>query len=135
MIMIVVGIGITLVVIILAIKTYHINKKVERMWDYLDIQATRKEQEDDDQMWNDRIDKGNGDFKPNPTRNQKQIKKNYEDLLQRINQTTESMTQNANNVKVLTETTSEVITRVNRQGGWESARDQEPGAPSPLLGQ
>ena len=96
--MIVVGIGITVVVIILAIKTYFMYKKVEILWDYLDIQVTRKEQEEDDYMWRNRIDGGNSEFKPYPTRNQTQMKKNYEDLLEKINQTTEHRTQNTNSV-------------------------------------
>ena len=110
-------------------------RKVERMWDYLDIQATRKEQVEDDQMWRELIENGRREFKPNPTRNQKQITKNYVDLMEKINQTTENTTQMAKNVNVLKETTTDVLTHVQRQGDWEPTRDQEPGATSPLLNQ
>ena len=75
MIMTIIGAGCTIVVIILAIKTYTIARKVEGIWEYLDIKETRKEQEEDDQMWREMIGRGCTVLRPNPTRNQEQIKK------------------------------------------------------------
>ena len=126
MIMIVVGIIITVVVIILAIKTYCMYRKVQRLWTYLDIQATRTEQEEDDNMWKNWIIEGNqSDFKPNPTRNRNQMQQNYDVLNRKINQTQQKMTFDINDVK----------DEINRRGQREPARDQELGATSPLLGQ
>ena len=77
MVMIVMGIITMVVVIILAIKTYGMYKRVQRLYAYLDIQATKTEQEEDDNMWKTRIMENNthNEFTPNPTQNRFQMKK------------------------------------------------------------
>ena len=131
MLMIVVGIITIVMVIILAIKTYCMYKRVQRLWTYLDIEATKTEQEEDDNMWKTRIMEGHhGEFTPNPTRNRSQMQKNYHALNLKINQTqaqvnTVRMTCNVMNIK----------DESNRRGQREPVRDQELGATSPLLGQ
>ena len=96
----------------------------------MDLQATRKEQEEDDSSWKTRISNPNdtfNDFTPNPTRNRAQMKKNYTNLNNKINQTQQVLLTNGFNITDI---------KINQPGGQrEPGRDQEQGATSPLLGQ
>ena len=130
MIMIAIGIITMIVAIKLAFTTYDLNKRVHRLYDYMDLQATRKEQEEDDSSWKTRISNPNNtfnDFTPNPTRNKFQMKKNYTNLNNKINQTQQVLLTNGFNITDI---------KINQIGGQrEPGRDQDQGATSPLLGQ
>ena len=130
MIMIAIGIITMIVAIKLAFTTYDLNKRVHRLYEYMDLQATRKEQEEDDSSWKTRISNPNdtfNDFTPNPTRNKFQMKKNYTNLNNKINQTQQVLLTNGFNITDI---------KINQPGGQrEPGRDQEQGATSPLLGQ
>ena len=130
MIMIAIGIITMIVAIKLAFTTYDLNKRVHRLYEYMDLQATRKEQEEDDSSWKTRISNPNdtfNDFTPNPTRNKFQMKKNYTNLNNKINQTQQVLLTNGFNITDI---------KINQPGGQrEPGRDQDQGATSPLLGQ
>ena len=130
LIMIAIGIITMIVAIKLAITTYDLNKRVHRLYEYMDLQATRKEQEEDDSSWKIRISNPNNtfnDFTPNPTRNKFQMKKNYTNLNNKINQTQQVLLTNGFNITDI---------KINQPGGQrEPGRDQEQGATFPLLGQ
>ena len=130
LIMIAIGIITMIVAITLAITTYDLNKRVHRLYEYMDLQATRKEQEEDDSSWKTRISNPNdtfNDFTPNPTRNRAQMKKNYTNLNNKINQTQQVLLTNGFNITDI---------KINQPGGQrELGRDQEQGATFPLLGQ
>jgi hypothetical protein len=129
--MIVIGIITMVVAITLAIKTYDLNKRVHRLYESMDLQATKKEQEEVDSSWKTRIRNNKNDtfddFTPNPTRNRAQMKKNYTNLNNKINQTQQVLLTNGFNFTDI---------KINQPGGQkEPVRDQEPVATSPLLGQ
>ena len=130
LIMIAIGIITMIAAITIAITTYDLNKRVHRLYEYMDLQATRKEQEEDDSSWKTRISNPNdtfNDFTPNPTRNRAQMKKNYTNLNNKINQTQQVLLTNGFNITDI---------KINQPGGQrEPGRDQEQGATSPLLGQ
>ena len=126
LIMIAIGIITIIAAITLAITTYDLNKRVHRLYEYMDLQTTRKKQEDDDSSWKIRISNPNdtfNDFTPNPTRNRAQMKKNYTNLNNKINQTQQVLLTNGFNIMDI---------KINQRG---LGRDQEQGATSPLLGQ
>ena len=128
--MIAIGIITMIAAITLAITTNDLNKRVHRLYEYMDLQATRKEQEEDDSSWKTRISNPNdtfNDFTPNPTRNRAQMKKNYTNLNNKINQTQQVLLTNGFNITDI---------KINQPGGQrELGRDQEQGATFPLLGQ
>ena len=68
-----IGAGCTILIIFLTIQTCIIAKKVKRIRKYLDIKDTRREQEEDDQMWREKIEQGTKILRPNPTRNYAQM--------------------------------------------------------------
>ena len=129
-IMIAIGIITMIVAITLTVTTYDLNKRVNRLYEYMDLQATRKKQEEDDSNWKTRISNPNNtfnDFTPNPTRNKFQMKTNYTNLNNKINQTQQVLLTNGFNITDI---------KINQIGGQrEPGRDQDQGATSPLLGQ
>ena len=63
--------------------TYGLTKRVHRIYKYMDLKATKKEQEKDDEDWRTRITNPNNThnkFTPNPTRNNVKITENYDKL-------------------------------------------------------
>ena len=130
LITITIGIITMIATITLTVTTYDLNKRVHRLYEYMDLQATRKEQEEDDSSWRTRIENPNRtyeDFTPNPTRNRAQMKEDYEKLNRKINQTQEVLLNKGFNITDI---------KFNQLGGQrEPGRGQEPGATSPLLGQ
>ena len=48
----------TIMVIIMAIKAIGMTKKIRRIQKHLDLKETREKQEDDDQLWKDKIAAG-----------------------------------------------------------------------------
>ena len=131
LIMIVIGIATTITAISLAVKTYDLTKRVHRIYKYMDLQATRKEQEEDDEHWQTRITNPNNTynkFTPNPTRNNAQITENYTKLNKKINQTQEALLRHGISI-------TEVKTNQPRGQRDPNLLYQEQGATSPLLGQ
>ena len=128
--MITIGIITMIATITLAVTTYDLNKRVNRLYEYMDLQATRKELEEDNSDWRTRIKNPNNtyeDFTPNPTRNRAQMEQDYENLNRKINQTREVMRNKGINITDI---------KFNQLGGQrEPGRGQEPGATTPLLGQ
>ena len=74
----------TIMVIIMAIKTIEMTRKIKRIQKYLDLKGTREKQEDDDQLWKEKIAAGNKLTRPNPRRNYEQMNKYKEDLQEKI---------------------------------------------------
>ena len=131
LIMIVIGIATTITAISLAVKTYDLTKRVHRIYKYMDLQATKKEQEEDDEHWQTRIANSNNThnkFTPNPTRNNAQITENYNKLNKKINQTQEALLRHGISITVV---------KTNQPRGQRDPNllYQEQGATSPLLGQ
>jgi hypothetical protein len=95
----------------------------------MDLQATRKEQEEDDSSWQTRISNPNdnfNEFKPNPTRNRAQMRKDYTNLNNKINQTQQVLLTNGFNITDI---------KINQPGGQrELGRDQEQAVTFPFLG-
>ena len=78
--MIITSLATMIITIILAVKTYDLTKKVNRLYEYMDAKATKKEQEEDDNQWKKRItnpNKTHNDYTPNPTRNKAKFDGNY----------------------------------------------------------
>ena len=131
LIMIAIGLATMITAILLALKTYDLTKRVHRLYNYMDLQATRKEQEEDDSNWQTRISNPNdtfNDFTPNPTRNRAQMKENYTTLNNKINQTQQVL---------LSHGFSITDVKINQPGGQRDPHllYREQGATSPLLGQ
>ena len=130
LIMIVIGIATTITAISLAVKTYDLTKRVHRIYKYMDLKATKKEQEKDDEDWRTRITNPNNThnkFTPNPTRNNVQITENYDKLNKKINQTLNALI--SQGIRITVQTNQP---RVQRD---PNLLYQEQGATSPLLGQ
>ena len=128
--MIAIGIITMIVAIKLAFTTYDLNKRVHRLYEYMDLQATRKEQEEDDSSWKTRISNPNdtfNDFTPNPTRNRAQIKENYTTLNNKINHTQQVLLSHGFSI------TDVKINHGRQRDPHLLYREQ--GATSPLLGQ
>ena len=131
LIMIAIGLVTMLTAISLAFKTYDLTKRVHRLYNYMDLQATRKEQEEDDSNWQTRISNPNdtfNDFTPNPTRNRAQMKENYTTLNNKINHTQQVL---------LSHGFSITDVKINQPGRQRDPHllYQKQGATSPLLGQ
>ena len=130
LIMIVIGIATTITAISLAVKTYDLTKRVHRIYKYMDLKATKKEQEKDDEDWRTRITNPNNThnkFTPNPTRNNVKITENYDKLNKKINQTLNALI--SQGIRITVQTNQP---RVQRD---PNLLYQEQGATSPLLGQ
>ena len=92
--MIIISLATMITAIILAVKTYNLNKRVNRLYEYMDAKATKKEQEEDDNQWKKRItnpNKTHNDYTPNPTRNNAKIDENYNELNNIINRTKQAL--------------------------------------------
>ena len=130
LIMIAIGLATMITAILLALKTYDLTKRVHRLYNYMDLQATRKEQEEDDSNWQTRISNPNdtfNDFTPNPTRNRAQMKENYTTLNNKINHTQQVLLSHGFSI------TDVKINHGRQRDPHLLYREQ--GATSPLLGQ
>ena len=130
LIMIAIGLVTMITAISLAFKTYDLTKRVHRLYKYMDLQATRKEQEEDDSNWQTRISNPNdtfNDFTPNPTRNRAQMKENYTTLNNKINHTQQVLLSHGFSI------TDVKINHGRQRDPHLLYREQ--GATSPLLGQ
>ena len=121
-----IGAGCTVLVILITIQTCNTAKKVKRIREYLDIKDTRREQEEDDQMWKDKIGQGCTVIRPNPTRNQEQMKNYKKELKELINRTARDAETAENNMELL----RQHARWLNIRG---STRDQEEEVNIPLL--
>ena len=74
-----------IMVIIMAIKTIGMTKKIRRIQKHLDLKETREKQEDDDQLCKDKIAAGcEVIHRPNPRRNYEQMNKYKVDLQEKL---------------------------------------------------
>ena len=121
-----IGAGCKVLVIFIAIQTCNTARKVKRIREYLDIKETRKEQEEDDQMWKDKIGQGDKVIRPNPTRNKEQMKHDKNELKEMINRTARDAETAENNMELLRQHARWLNTR-------GSTRDQEEEVNIPLL--
>ena len=121
-----IGAGCTVLVIFIAIQTCNTARKVKRIREYLDIKETREEQEEDDQMWKDKIGQGCTVIRPNPTRNQEQMTNDKKELKELINRAAQDAGTADNNM----ETLLQHARWLNIRG---STRDQEEEVTIPLL--
>ena len=69
----------------MAIKTVEMTRKIRRIQKYLDIKSTREKQEDNDQLWKEKIAARSVFTRPNPSRNYELMKKDKEDLQEKNN--------------------------------------------------
>ena len=129
--MIIVGIATTITVIKLRNKTQDLTKRVHRIYEYMDLKATKEEQEENDGEWTTKITQNqnntHNNYTANPTRNKAQIKENYTKLNRRLNTAEDIMLDHGINIK-------------EKKNLHERQRDpnllyREQGATSPLLGQ
>ena len=106
-----------------------LKRRVNRLYEYMDLQETRKEQEEDDNDWQTRITNVNDnyiEFQPNPTRNRAQMRKDYTNLNNKINQTAQALIRQGFIMDI----------NINQPGGQrELGRDQEQAVTFPFLGQ
>jgi hypothetical protein len=135
-----VGLATMITAIILAVKVYNLTKKVSgltkrvnRIYEYMDLKATKEEQEEDDGKWTLTITQNqnntHNNYTANPTRNKAQIKENYTKLTKRLNIAAGVLLDRGINIK-----------ENPYDNPYERQRDQnllyrEQGATSPLLGQ
>ena len=122
--------------ITLIATTYDLNRRVnrnslrlDRLYEYMDLRSTRREQEEDDSDWKERItipNKTFEDFTPNPTRNRAQMIQNYDNLNKKMNETMEALEKHG------IRTTDIKINQPDRKRGL--GRDQDAGVTSPFLG-
>lgn len=135
-----VGLATMITAIILAVKAYNLTKEVSgltkrlnRVYDYMDLKATKEEQEEDDGKWTLTITQNqnntHNNYTANPTRNKAQIKINYANLTKRLNIATKVLLDRGIN-----------INGSPYENPYEKQRDRnllyrEQGATSPLLGQ
>ena len=89
MFMIMIGGVCTCLVIYITIQTCNTEKRVKRIREYLDIKDTRREQEEDDQMWIEKIEQGTRVTRPNPTRNRAQMDFDKGKTKEKLNSTAE----------------------------------------------
>ena len=90
LVMIAIGSITMIATITLTATTYDLNRRVnrnsfrlDRLYEYMDLRSTRREQEEDNSDWKERItipNKTFDDFAPNPTRNRAQMIQNYDNL-------------------------------------------------------
>ena len=135
-----VGLATMITAIILAVKVYNLTKevsgltkRVNRIYEYMDLKATKEEQEEDDGKWTLTITQNqnntHNNYTANPTRNKAQIKNNYTNLTKRLNIAAKVLLDRGINIK-----------EKPYDNPYERQRDQnllyrEQGATSPLLGQ
>ena len=125
-------IGIGLITMTATIKfcfsMYELTRRVNRLFEYMDLQETKKAQEEDDDDWQTRITNVNDnyiEFQPNPTRNRAQMRKNYTNLNNRLNQTAQALIRQGFIMDI----------NINQPGGQrELGRDQEQAVTFPFLG-
>ena len=123
-----IGAGCTVLIIFITIQTCNTAKKVKRIRHYLDIEHTRKEQVEDDQLWRERIEKEDGKHDipiPNPTRNHammRVIRKKFTILENKTEENTENTEHNFEEISSNWNTTRQAATR-----------DQEENETIPLL--
>ena len=89
MFMIMIGGVCTCLVVYITIQTCNTEKRVKRIREYLDIKDTRREQEEDDQMWIEKIEQGTRVTRPNPTRNRAQMDFDKGKTKEKLNSTAE----------------------------------------------
>ena len=133
-----VGLATMITAIILAVKVYNLTKKVSgltkrvtRIYEYMDLKATKEQQEEEDGKWTSTITQNQNNTHisctANPTRNKAQIKKCYDELTKRLNIAEVVLLARGINIK-------------ENPYPYERQRDPnllygEQGATSPLLGQ
>ena len=127
MFMTMIGAGCTVLVIYITIQTCNTAKKVKRIWEYLDIKDTRREQEEDDQLWRENIEQEIKVLRPNPTRNQAQMDYDKKKMNQRLNRTAQGVDMTDENVELLRQHA------VNWCNTRMPTRDQEEEVTIPLL--
>ena len=129
--------GLVIIAIITLIATmYDLKKQVnansrrlDRVYDYMDLRPTKKEQEEDDNDWKHKIIIPNKTFElftPNPTRNRAQMIQNYEKLNKKMNETTNALEEQG------IRTADIKISHPDKERGL--GRDQDAGVTSPFLG-
>ena len=129
--------GLVIIAIITLIATmYDLNKRVNenchrlnRIFEYMDLRPTKKEQEEDDSDWKHKIIIPNRTFElftPNPTRNRAQMIQNYDNLNKKMNETTEALEKQG------IRTADIKINHPDKKRGL--GRDQDAGVTSPFLG-
>ena len=129
--------GLVIIAIITLIATmYDLNKRVnknsrrlDRIFEYMDLRPTKKEQEEDDSDWKHKIIIPNRTFElftPNPTRNRAQMIQNYDNLNKKMNETKEALEKHG------IRTTDIKINHPDKKRGL--GRDQDAGVTSPFLG-
>ena len=137
-----VGLATMITAIILAVKAYNLTKevsglteRVNRIYEYMDLKATKEEQEEDDGKWTLTITQNQNnthkEYTANPTRNKAQIKENYTKLTKRLNTAEEVLLNRGINIKE---------NPYPYDNPYERQRDPNllyrgQGATSPLLGQ
>jgi hypothetical protein len=133
-----VGLATMITAVILAVKVYNLTKKVSgltkrvtRIYEYMDLKATKEQQEEEDGKWTSTITQNQNNTHisctANPTRNKAQIKKCYDELTKRLNIAEVVLLARGINIK-------------ENPYPYERQRDPnllygEQGATSPLLGQ
>ena len=108
MLMIMIGAGFTALVIYITIKTCRTEQRVNRIREYLDIKETQEDQEEDDRMWQENIEKGREVKRPNPTRNHAQMQHDKRELNETINRVMTSNDVTNDDMKALHQYTMDV---------------------------
>ena len=100
-------------------------KRVKRIREYLDIKDTRREQEEDDQMWIENIEQDIRVIRPNPTRNRAQMDNDKGKTQERLNSTAEGAERTNGNL--------EMVRALALSNTRTPTKDQEKEVTSPLL--
>ena len=128
MFMTMIGAGCTVLVILITIQTCNTAKKVKRIREYLDIKDTRREQEEDDQMWIENIEQEIRVIRPNPTRNRAQMDYDKWKTQEWLNRTVEGADRTNGNLELIRQHTALALSNTRTP-----TKDQEKEVTTPLL--
>ena len=128
MFMIMIGGVCTCLVVYITIQTCNTEKRVKRIREYLDIKDTRREQEEDDQMWIENIEQEIRVIRPNPTRNRAEMDYDKCKTQEWLNRTAEGAERTNGNLELIRQHTALALSNTRTP-----TKDQEKEVTTPLL--